>query len=59
MREFPKVFPNDLLCIPPKWETDFGIEFLPDTNPIAIPPYRAAEAELKELKAQIQVLLDK
>ena len=32
--EFPEVFPNDLPGIPPQWGNDFGIYFLPDTNPI-------------------------
>ncbi|WMV14127.1 hypothetical protein MTR67_007512, partial [Solanum verrucosum] len=31
----------------------------PDTHPISIPPYRMAPAELRELKAQIQELLEK
>ena len=59
MREFPEVFPNDLLGIPPEWEIDIGIDLLPDTNPISIPPYRIAPSELKELKAQQKDLLDK
>ena len=48
-----------IFSIPPKWEIDFGINLLPDTNPISIPPYRMAPAELKELKAQLKDLLDK
>ena len=49
--EFLEDFPNDIPGIPPKWEIDFGIELLPDTDPISISPYRMAPAELKELKA--------
>ena len=59
MSEFLEVFPNDLPCISSKWEIDFGIDFLPDTNPISIPPYRIAPSELKELKAQLKDLVDK
>ena len=59
MSEFPEVFPNDLPDIHPKWEIDFCIDLLPETNPILIPPYQMALAELKELKAQIKDLLDK
>ena len=59
VREFPEVFPNDLPRIPPEREIDFGIDLSPDTNPISIPPYRMASAELKELKAQLKDLLDK
>lgn len=41
------------------YERDFGIDLAPDTLPISIPPYRMAPAELKELKQQLQDLLDK
>ncbi|WMV24573.1 hypothetical protein MTR67_017958 [Solanum verrucosum] len=40
-------------------EIDFGIDLLPDTQPISIPPYRIAPTELKELKEQLKDLLDK
>ncbi|KAH0633476.1 hypothetical protein KY284_036262 [Solanum tuberosum] len=59
VNEFPKVFPDDLPDIPPKWEIDFGIDLLPDTQPISIPPYRMAPAELNELNEQLKDLLDK
>lgn len=59
MSEFSEVFPNDLPGIPHEREIDFGIYLLPKTNPISIPPYRMAPAELKELKAQLKDLLDK
>ncbi|XP_069154411.1 uncharacterized protein [Solanum lycopersicum] len=55
--EFSKVFPNDLPGIPPEPEIDFGIDLLPDTNPISILPHRMAPDELKELKAQHKGLL--
>ena len=59
MREFWKVFPNDLPSIPVKREIDFGIDLLPNTNSISIPPYWMTLDELKELKAQPKDLLDK
>ncbi|KAH0657850.1 hypothetical protein KY289_026598 [Solanum tuberosum] len=43
----------------PYIEIDFGIDLLPDTQPISIPPYRMAPAELKKLKEQLKDLLDK
>ena len=46
--EFPEVFPNDLPGIPPEWEINFGIDFLPGMNPISIPSYRMAPPKLKE-----------
>ena len=59
MSEFLEVFPNDLSGIPPEREINFGIDLLPDTNPISISPYRMAPSELKELKVQLKYLLDK
>ncbi|XP_070050877.1 uncharacterized protein [Nicotiana tomentosiformis] len=59
VRDFPDVFPADLLGIPPDRDIDFGIDLLPGTQPISIPPYRMAPSELKELKEQLQELLDK
>ena len=38
---------------------DFGIDLLPDTNPISIPPYRMAPAKFKELKSQPKDVLEK
>ena len=38
---------------------EFGIECVPGTNPISKAPYRMASSELKELKEQLQDLLDK
>ncbi|WMV09446.1 hypothetical protein MTR67_002831 [Solanum verrucosum] len=52
VKEFPKVFRDDLPGVPPEREIDFGIDLLPNTRPISIPPYRMAPAELKELKEQ-------
>ena len=48
-----------MLGISPEWEIYFGIDLLTDKNPISIPPYRMAPAQLNELKAQLKVLLDK
>ncbi|KAH0728122.1 hypothetical protein KY284_003987 [Solanum tuberosum] len=59
VNEFLDVFPNDLPGVPPEREIDFGIDLLPDTQPISIPPYRMAPAELKELKEQLRDLLEK
>ena len=59
MKEFLEVFPEDLPRILSKWEIEFGICLLSDTQPHSIPPYRMALADLKELKAQLKELLDK
>ncbi|XP_070039775.1 uncharacterized protein [Nicotiana tomentosiformis] len=47
VNEFPEVFPEDVPRVPPDREIDFGIDLLPKTKPISIPPYRMAPAELK------------
>ena len=57
--EFPDVFPEELPGLPPDREIEFCIDVIPGTAPISLPPYRMAPAELKELKEQLQDLLDK
>ena len=57
--DFSNVFPDDLPRLPPDRELEFGIEVLPGSTPIFIPPYRIAPMELKELKIQLQDLVDK
>ncbi|WMV24598.1 hypothetical protein MTR67_017983 [Solanum verrucosum] len=59
VNEFLDVFPNDLPGVPPEREINFGTDLLPDTQPISIPIYRMAPAELKELKEQLRDLLEK
>ena len=57
--EFIDVFPEELPGLPPHREIEFCIDVVSDTAPISMPPYRMAPAELKELKEQLQELLDK
>ncbi|KAA0035806.1 hypothetical protein IC582_019384 [Cucumis melo] len=59
VREYPNVFPDELPGLPPPREIDFAIELEPDTTLISRAPYKMAPAELKELKVQLQELLDK
>jgi hypothetical protein len=59
VREFVDVFPEKLPRIPPDREIEFTIDLLPNTAPISKAPYRMASLELKELKDQLQELLDK
>ncbi|XP_070010085.1 uncharacterized protein [Nicotiana sylvestris] len=59
VREFPDVFPTDLPAMPPDRDIDFGIDLVLDTQPISIPSYRMAPVELKQLKEELQELLDK
>ena len=55
--EFPDVFPEEMPELPPDREIEFYIDVVPGTDPISMPPYRMAPAELKELSEQLKELL--
>nr|GEW32925.1 putative reverse transcriptase domain, aspartic peptidase domain protein [Tanacetum cinerariifolium] len=57
--EFLDVFPDELPGIPPVREVEFNIEPIPGVEPISKAPYRMARVELKELKDQLQELLER
>ncbi|KAA3486509.1 Transposon Ty3-G Gag-Pol polyprotein [Gossypium australe] len=57
--EYPNVFPEKLPGLPPIRKVEFAIELVPGTSPISINPYRMAPTELKELKSQLQDLIDR
>ncbi|KAA0063987.1 gag protease polyprotein [Cucumis melo var. makuwa] len=59
VRDYSDVFPEELPGLPPHREVEFVIELEPGTVPISRAPYRITPAELKELKVQLQELLDK
>ncbi|RVW75772.1 Retrovirus-related Pol polyprotein from transposon 17.6 [Vitis vinifera] len=59
VRDYPDVFPEDLPGLPPEREVEFTIDVAPRTTSISKAPYRMAPLELKELKIQLQELLDK
>ncbi|KAL0553878.1 hypothetical protein IC582_007782 [Cucumis melo] len=59
VRDYPDVFPEEFPGLPPHREVEFAIELESGTVPISRAPYRMAPAELKELKVQLQELLDK
>nr|GEX67053.1 retrotransposon protein, putative, Ty3-gypsy subclass [Tanacetum cinerariifolium] len=58
VRDFSDVFPEELLGIPPEREVKFCIELILGTQPISKASYRMAPIKLKELKEQLQELLD-
>ncbi|XP_043705374.1 uncharacterized protein LOC122655228 [Telopea speciosissima] len=53
VKEFPDVFPDDLMELPPDWEMEFVIDLLPGAAPVSKAPYRMAPTELKELQVQL------
>ena len=59
VKEFPYVFPEELLGILPKREVELSIKVVHGTTPISRAPYCMASTKLKELKTQLQKLLDK
>ncbi|GJS07261.1 putative reverse transcriptase domain-containing protein [Tanacetum coccineum] len=59
VRDFPKVFPDDLSGLPPIRDIEFRIELTPGATPVAKPPYRLAHSELEELSGQLKELQDK
>ena len=58
VQNFPEVFPEKLPGVPPPREVEFAIDVAPRTEPISKAPYRMAPAELKELKSQLEEMLE-
>ncbi|GJY88558.1 putative reverse transcriptase domain-containing protein [Tanacetum coccineum] len=59
VRDFPKVFPEDLPGLPPTRQVEFQIDLVPGVAPIARAPYRLAHSEIKDLSEQLKELSDK
>ncbi|XP_050876608.1 uncharacterized protein LOC127080320 [Lathyrus oleraceus] len=57
--EFPEVFPEDVTSFPPEKEVVFSIDLIPGTNQIYVAPYHMSLLELRELKNQLEELLNK
>ncbi|GJT32371.1 putative reverse transcriptase domain-containing protein [Tanacetum coccineum] len=56
VRDFPKVFPDDLSGLTPLWEIKFWIELIPGAVPIAKSPYHLSPSELEDLLGQLKEL---
>ncbi|GJT85133.1 putative reverse transcriptase domain-containing protein [Tanacetum coccineum] len=59
VRDFSKVFPEDLSGLPPTRQVEFQIDLVPGAAPVARAPYRLAPSEMKELSEQLKELSDK
>jgi hypothetical protein len=57
--EYPDVFPEELLGMPPDHDIEFVIELVPRTAPIYKSPYRMSDKQLAKLREQIQELQGK
>nr|GFA62212.1 putative reverse transcriptase domain-containing protein [Tanacetum cinerariifolium] len=59
VREFPDVFPEELLGLPPVRQVEFQIDLILRAAPVARAPYRLAPPEMQELLNQLQELADR
>ncbi|KAJ0469634.1 putative nucleotidyltransferase, Ribonuclease H [Helianthus annuus] len=59
VRDFPRVFSDDLPGLPPSRDIDFRIDLIPGANPVTKAPYQLAPFEMRELSSQLQELFDK
>ncbi|XP_071923145.1 uncharacterized protein [Coffea arabica] len=59
INEYLDVFPEELASLALEREIEFKVDLAPGTTPISKIPYRMAPTELKELKVQLQDLLER
>ncbi|GKF77711.1 hypothetical protein Tco_0230181, partial [Tanacetum coccineum] len=59
VREFPEVFPDDLLGLPLVREIEFHIDLIPGASPVVRSPYRLAPSKMLELSNQLKELQEK
>ncbi|GJX69998.1 putative reverse transcriptase domain-containing protein [Tanacetum coccineum] len=53
IRDFPKVFPEDLPGLLPTRQVEFQIDLMPGAAPVSQAPYRLAPSEMKEFSTQL------
>nr|GFA80905.1 putative reverse transcriptase domain-containing protein [Tanacetum cinerariifolium] len=59
VREFPKVFQEDLPGLPPARQVEFQIDLVLGATLVPQAPYRLAPAKMQELSTQLQELSDR
>nr|GFA21949.1 putative reverse transcriptase domain-containing protein [Tanacetum cinerariifolium] len=59
VRDFPKVFPEDLPGLPPTRQVVIQIDLIPGAASVARTPYQLAPPEMKELSEQLKELSNK
>ncbi|GKD36923.1 putative reverse transcriptase domain-containing protein [Tanacetum coccineum] len=59
VREFQKVFPEDLPGLPPVCQVEFQINLIPGAAPVDQASYRLAPSEMQEQSDQLQELADR
>ncbi|GKE34185.1 hypothetical protein Tco_1453507 [Tanacetum coccineum] len=58
VRDFPEVFPDDLLGLPLVREIEFRIDLIPGATRVVRSPYRLALSKMLELSNQLKELQD-
>lgn len=53
---FPNIFPNELLDLPPRWEIKFSIDLIRGMQPISNLAYRMGRTKLSNLEQKISTL---
>ncbi|GKF67712.1 hypothetical protein Tco_0197391, partial [Tanacetum coccineum] len=59
VRDFPEVFPDDLLGLPHVREVEFHIDLILGASPVVRSPYRLAPSKMLELSNQLKELHEK
>ncbi|GKF58749.1 hypothetical protein Tco_0172286 [Tanacetum coccineum] len=59
VRDFPEVFPDDLLGLPLVREIEFRIDLITGASPVVRSPYWVAPSEMLELSNQLKELQEK
>nr|GEX21269.1 putative reverse transcriptase domain-containing protein [Tanacetum cinerariifolium] len=59
VRDFPEVFPGDLLGLLPMGQVELQSDLILGAAPVARSPYRLDPSEMQELSNQLQELADK
>lgn len=59
VKDFPKVFPDEVPSFPLVIEIEFTIDLVPSTRAIFLFPYRMSPSELAELKEQLDDFMRK
>ncbi|XP_021985732.1 uncharacterized protein LOC110881900 [Helianthus annuus] len=57
--KYPDVFSEELSSLPPERQVEFRIDIIPGAAPVARAPYHLAPTEMKELRTQLDELLEK
>lgn len=58
VKDYPDVFPDELLGLPRDWQIEFDIYIIPEAYPVVHVPCRLAPSKMQELRKKLQELID-